>query len=103
MDALDGLIERYDLGAIVTVYPYMPDNSGEILRWDVEIDGKTDPDVDVRLREEGELRILLLVTGGEEFELWRWDDRSNPRAAIREPAMITWSLRQVREVVDRNR
>jgi hypothetical protein len=102
MDALDGLIDRYGIGAILSVYPYMPDSSGDVFRWDVEIDGETDPNVDVRLLEEGKYRALRLVVGGEEFELIRWD-ASNPRAAVREPATITWSLGQVRELVDSRR
>jgi hypothetical protein len=102
VDALDGLIERYGFGAILTVYPYMPDISGEIFRWDAEIDGKTDPDVDVRLREDDPYRALVLVLGSEEFELYRWNP-SNPRAAVKEPGTIGWSLREVRALVDRNR
>ena len=102
MDALDRLIQRYGLGAILAVYPYMPDNSGEIFRWNVDIDGKTDPNVDVRLREDGEVRALVLVIHSEEFEIFRWNP-SNPRAAVKQPGSIVWSLRQVREVVDRIR
>jgi hypothetical protein len=78
----------------------MPDNSGDVLRWNVDIDGKTDPNVDVRLREDGEIRALVLVIDSEEFEIFRWNP-SKPRAAVKQPGMIVWSLRQVREVADR--
>jgi hypothetical protein len=101
MDALDRLIEQHGPGAILAVYPYMPDNSGDIFRWDVQIDGKTDANVDVRLLEDGEYRALVLALGTEEFELFRWNPH-NPRAAVKEPGSIIWSLRQVREVVDRS-
>lgn len=102
MDALDQLIERYGPGAILAVHPYMPDNSGDVFPWLAEIDGQFVREVSVRLRKDGEYRALVLVVATEEFELIRWNP-SNPRAAIREPSGITWSLRQVREVVDRSR
>jgi hypothetical protein len=102
VDALDQLIDRYGMAAILSIYPYIPDASGEVLRWVAEIDRKTDPHTDVRLREDDPYRVPVLVTGGEEFELYRWNP-SNPQAAVKEPARISWSLHQVAEVVDRHR
>jgi hypothetical protein len=80
VDALDQLIDRYGMAAILSIYPY----------------------TDVRLREDDPYRVPVLVTGGEEFELYRWNP-SNPQAAVKEPARISWSLHQVAEVVDRHR
>jgi hypothetical protein len=69
---LDDLIERYGTGAVVAVRPYMPDNSGEILRWVLEIDGEEASEADVRVTERDGLSVMLLVGGGEEIELTSW-------------------------------
>jgi hypothetical protein len=71
---LDELIERHGEGAIITVRPYVLD-SGETLRWIVEINGVDVPDVDVAVRPDSErtdVMVMLLVYGGEEVELDHW-------------------------------
>lgn len=85
------LVERYGSGAIVRVTPYPLDADYENTRWIVEIDGGDDPEVDVRLRHDGDLRVLVLVTGEEEIELYRWNP-TLPNAALREPAAMIMTL-----------
>lgn len=76
---LDELIDRYGTHAVISVDPYMPDNSGEILRWVLQIDGKEVPDIDVRTAPEGDdWMLMLLVRGDEEFELGRWRESTHP-------------------------
>jgi hypothetical protein len=81
---LDELIERYGSGAVVTVSPYMPNNSGDILRWVLRIDGEEVSDVDVRTvvhSEREDVHVMLLVYGDEEFELARWhEDAEHPHS-----------------------
>ena len=76
-DLLDDLIRRYGEGAIVAVRPYMND-TGETLRWFVEIDGLDVPDLDVRDSRRGELMVMLLVRGGDEIEIGRWSPKTYP-------------------------
>lgn len=83
---LDELIERYGKDAVVTVDPYMPDSSGEILRWVLQIDGMEVSDVDVRIGEHPKHRdvmVMLLVHGGEEVELTRWHEDAESPGSIK--------------------
>jgi hypothetical protein len=84
---LDELIERYDKGAVVTVSPYMPDSSGEILRWVVQIDGEEPPDMDVRIDKGDPWVVMSLVRGDEELEVGRWSSKNHP-----EGALVSWTL-----------
>jgi hypothetical protein len=85
---LDELIDRYSEDAIVVVSPYVLD-SGETLRWILEIDGEDVPDVDIRIQEHPEHPdwvLMLLVYGDEEVELNRWSTKRHkygPAAVIR--------------------
>jgi hypothetical protein len=87
-DMLDELIERHGAGAILTARPYMLD-SGETLRWVLEIDGNDVPDADVRideLPERPDWRVMFLVRGNEELEIERWSTKrykDGPTAVIR--------------------
>jgi hypothetical protein len=95
---LDELIERYDEGAIVTVSPYMPDSSGDILRWVLQIDGKEPTDLDVRIDQGDPWVVTFLVRGDEELEVGRWSRKQHP-----EGAQVIWTLgalRRFREAHD---
>ena len=52
LDALD----RYDDGAILRISPYVLD-TGDTLRWIVEIDGKDVPDLDARVESHPGARV----------------------------------------------
>jgi hypothetical protein len=69
---LTELIERYGTGAVVTVDPYTPDSSDDILRWVLLIDGEDVSDADIRVSERDGRGVMLLTGGGEEVELARW-------------------------------
>jgi hypothetical protein len=68
---LDDLISRYGTGAVVSVRPYMPDNSGAILRWVLDIDGEPVEDLDVRTYTDERFHVAELVRGSESLELGR--------------------------------
>ena len=74
MALLDELIERYGTGAVLSVDPYMPDSSGDILRWVLQIDGEEVPAADIRLIERDGRTVMLLTDGNEEIELTSWRD-----------------------------
>ena len=88
---LDKLIGRYGDAAILTVRPYTRPSTldtGEILRWVVEIDGKEPLDVDVRIdRSAPGWVVMALVRGDEEIEIGRWSRRDHP-----DGAPVIWSL-----------
>jgi hypothetical protein len=75
------LIERYGEDAVVTARPYVRD-SGETLRWFLEIDGNDVPDVDLQIAEQAEPHgtkvMLLLHHDGEVVELHRWSTETYP-------------------------
>jgi hypothetical protein len=79
---LDDLIERYGIDAILTVHPQMP--GGEIVRWELMIDGGYVPTADVRVSERGGHSVMLLTDAREEIELTRW--REGARGAQGPPA-----------------
>jgi hypothetical protein len=82
---LDELIERYGAEAIVTVHPYMP--GGEILRWELLIDGGYVPTADVRVSDRSGQSVMCLTDTFEEIELTRW--RGGARGA---PASVVGRL-----------
>jgi hypothetical protein len=79
-------------GAIVfaiTVSPYVRD-SGETLRWVLQIDGKEPSDLDIRTEERPERPdqiSMFLVRGDEELEVGRWPAKRYP-----EGALVNWTL-----------
>jgi hypothetical protein len=83
---LDDLIDRYGEAAILTVRPYIID-SGEILRWIVEIDGEDPPDMDVRIDRGDPWVVMSLVRGGKEMLIGRWSRKRHP-----DGAQVIWSL-----------
>lgn len=91
---LNELIQRHGADAIVAVIPVAMDVDETEFRWDVLIDGKDDAGVDVRLRIEGDVRVLLLVAGDDEVELHAWNPTTR-YAAIREPTAIRRTLRDL--------
>jgi hypothetical protein len=80
---LDELITRYGEEAILSVRPYVLD-SGETLRWIVEINGEDVPDAEVRITEDPEgpegfeFVLTFLVRGDEEIEIGRWSRKRHP-------------------------
>ena len=83
--AIDDLISRYGESALLTVRPYMTDETGEVLRWEAQIDGQYPSDADVALREapdSGAVRMLL-VFDEDEIEVARWTAGEHPAAVIR--------------------
>jgi hypothetical protein len=91
---LDELIARYGEGAILTVSPYVLD-SGETLRWIVEIDGKDLPDTDVRVQEHAgrpDVVVMSLVHGDEEIEIQHWSRKRYPHG----PSALVCRLRDLR-------
>jgi hypothetical protein len=87
------LIEKYGPGAILTVDPYVQD-SGETLRWVVQIDGADVNELDVRVQEHPErddMMIMYLVVGDENIELHRWSTRRDPYG----PARVMRRLREL--------
>ena len=69
MALLDQLIECYGTEAVISVDPYMPDTSGEILRWVMMIDWKEVPEADIRVSEREGRSVMLLTDGHEQIEL----------------------------------
>jgi len=86
---LDDLIERYGIDAILTVDPHMP--GGEIVRWELMIDGGYVPTADVRVSERGGHSVMLLTDAREEIELTRW--REGACGAQGPPASFVERLR----------
>ena len=87
---VDELIERYGKGAVLTVNPYVLD-SGETLRWIVEIDGADMPVADVRIREHPErpdVMVMFLVCGNQELEIEHWSIERYPHG----PASVVRTL-----------
>jgi hypothetical protein len=84
MALVDELIERYDAGAILRVAPYV-DDSGQTLRWFVEIDGENVYDVDVAIRDDPDRDggVVVLVSGDEEVENRPLDEDDVPPRAGR--------------------
>ena len=89
MALLDDLIERYGTDAVLSVDPYMPDSSGDILRWVVQINFK-DLEADIRIVERDDRTVMLLTDGNEEIELWGW--RGGTRGPYGEPARFVDTL-----------
>lgn len=90
MALLDELIARHGEGAVLTVRPYMPDTSGVILRWVVELDGEEPADMDMRIepdRDDPHWIVMSLVRGDEELVVGRWLRRDHP-----EGATVIWTL-----------
>lgn len=85
---LDDLIERYGTDAILTVHAHMP--GGEIVRWELMIDGGYVPTADVRISERGDHSVMLLTDAREEIELTRW--REGARGTQRQPASFVERL-----------
>jgi hypothetical protein len=84
------LINRYGKRAIVIARPYALD-SGETLRWTLEIDGQHVPDADVRIQEHPERpdsMQMLLVYGNEEVEIQSWPAKTY----LHGPAAVTRRL-----------
>jgi hypothetical protein len=95
---LDELIDRYTEGALLVARPYTPDNSGEILRWIVEIDGEDLPDADILTRDDPEHPdwiVMLLVRGDEELEIDRWST-TKTRRPHGPPTSVPRTLGQLR-------
>jgi len=46
--------------------------SGETLRWILQIDGEDVPGADVRIEEDPDWTVALLVRGDEQVEIQRW-------------------------------
>ena len=90
MTLLDDLIERYGTGAVLSVDRYMPDSSGEILRWVLQIDGEEVPEADIRVIERDGRGVMLLTDGNEEIELRWW--REGARGPQGEPARFVYTL-----------
>jgi hypothetical protein len=87
---LDDLIERYGIDAILTVHPHMP--GGEILRWELMIDGDYVPTADIRVSERAGHSVMLLTDAREEIELTRW--REGPRGPQGPPASVVREARR---------
>jgi hypothetical protein len=109
---LERLQARYDDGAIIVVAPYMPDSSGDILRWVVRIDGVDVPEIDVRIDQRPErpdVMVMRLVYEGEEVEVghWRVDtDSPHPAGApyyAGSPASVQWTLGGLKRHVEGKR
>ena len=64
MALLDVLIERHGPRAIVTVHPHM--RGGEILRWELLIDGEEVPEGDIRIVERNGRNVMLITDGNED-------------------------------------
>jgi hypothetical protein len=84
---LDVLIERHGPRAIVTVHPYQP--RGEILRWELLIDGDTAPEADIRIIERNGRSVMLITNGTDEIELTSWREDPRGRGA---PASVVNTL-----------
>jgi hypothetical protein len=81
LSLLERLIDGYGTGAVISVDSYMPDDSGEILRWILTIAGEDVPDVDVRVVEREGFIIFVLVSGVEELEVRRLSTKRYPAGA----------------------
>ena len=81
---------RYGTGAVLTVGPYMPDSSGEILRWVLQMDGEEVDTADIRIDERDGRSVMLLTDGTDEIELARW--REGARGSQGAPASIVDTL-----------
>ena len=88
---LDELIDRYGKGTVVIVDQYVLGRDNANRRWVVSIDGKEVLDVDVAVREHGDVLALVLVKGDDELELWRWNP-TIPNAVMKEPGRIVDTL-----------
>jgi hypothetical protein len=87
-DLLDDLIEQYESGAVIHIGPYIWPTGEE--RWIVEIDGKDDPHLDVRIEADTgrpEMTAMYLVRGDEELEVI-----SYPSERFRDGFLITDTL-----------
>jgi hypothetical protein len=74
---LQMLIDRYGPGAVLNVTPFALD-SGETLRWIVQIGGTEVQEVDVRVEEREDTVVMCLTHAGEELELNRWATKRHP-------------------------
>ena len=90
MALLDQLIECYGTEAVISVDPYMPDTSGEILRWVMMIDWKEVPEADIRVSEREGRSVMLLTDGHEQIELAGW--RGGTSGPHGEPARFVDTL-----------
>jgi hypothetical protein len=93
VSVLDEFIERFGLGAILSVDPYVGD-SGETLRWIITIDGHEVSDADVRVEEHPEragVTVMSLVSRDEEIELARWSTDRYPHGH-----RVVRTLREIR-------
>lgn len=73
-------------------YSYALDAAETTFRWVVSIDGNAgEPGVDIRVRDDGDVKVLLLVAGAEEVELHRWNPTTR-NAAVREPGRLVHTL-----------
>ncbi len=74
---LDDLLSTYGTDAVLSVIPDILED-GELVGWIVEVDGIAADGFAVELREDsdGDVRVLTLVRGNDEFEL----DRRQPGA-----------------------
>jgi len=90
---LDGLVGRYGLRAVVSVFPDVG-GDGRTIRWLLKIDGQEVPDVDVRihpLAERSGWSAATLVAGRDEVEMMRWPDAQYPQG----PSGIMRTLREL--------
>jgi hypothetical protein len=89
------LVDRYGEDAVVTARPYVSE-SGEIVRWFLEIDGKDVPDADLQVTElpesHGTTVMLLVRIDGETIELNRWSTERYPHG----PAAVVRRLGDLR-------
>jgi len=86
---LDELIERFSKDAVLTVNPYVRE-SGETLRWVLEIDGTEPSNLDVRIGKHPERPnqvSMFVVRGDDELEVGRWPVKDHP-----EGAPVVWTL-----------
>ena len=90
MALLDEQIERYGTGAVLSVDPYMPDSSGEILRWVLQIDLEEVGTADIRVSERDGRTVMPLTDGDKEIELTSC--REGARGPQGEPARFVDTL-----------
>jgi hypothetical protein len=83
MAMIESLASQYGRGTVITVRPYIPAASGEILRWVVLLDGSSEHDLDAKVEvdpNKPEHMVMTLVRGTETLELLRWrTDRPTPQ------------------------
>ena len=73
--------------------PYV-DDSGETLRWVVQVDGAYVDELDVRTEDHPEREgvvVMYLVAGDRSIELHRWSTSRDPCG----PAMVVRHLREL--------